>query len=42
VTKGVLLPVDYVIDPAARSRFNIYDYRLKSAEASRVAVRCPA
>ena len=39
--EGVLLPVDYVIDPAARSRFNIYDYRLKSAEASRVAVRCP-
>ena len=30
---GVLLPVDYVIDPAARSRFNIYDYRLKSTEA---------
>ena len=27
--------------PAARSRFNIYDYRLKSAEASRVSVRCP-
>jgi D-alanine-D-alanine ligase len=39
--EGVLLPVDYVIDPAARSRFNIYDYRLKSTEASRVAVRCP-
>jgi len=30
--EGVLLPVDYVIEPAARSRFNIYDYRLKSAE----------
>jgi D-alanine-D-alanine ligase len=39
--EGVLLPVDYVIDPQARSRFNIYDYRLKSTEASRVAVRCP-
>jgi len=39
--EGVLLPVDYVIEPAARSRFNIYDYRLKSAEAGRVAVRCP-
>jgi D-alanine-D-alanine ligase len=26
--EGVLLPVDYVIDPGARSRFNIYDYRL--------------
>jgi D-alanine-D-alanine ligase len=39
--EGVLIPVDYVIDPSARSRFNIYDYRLKSTEASRVAVRCP-
>jgi D-alanine-D-alanine ligase len=39
--EGVLLPVDYVIDPGARSRFNIYDYRLKSTESSRVAVRCP-
>jgi len=39
--EGVLLPVDYVIDAAARSRFNIYDYRLKTAEAGRVAVRCP-
>ena len=39
--EGVLLPVDYVIDPGARSRFNIYDYRLKSTESSRVSVRCP-
>jgi D-alanine-D-alanine ligase len=39
--EGVLLPVDYVVDPGARSRFNIYDYRLKSTEASRVEVRCP-
>jgi D-alanine-D-alanine ligase len=39
--EGVLIPVDYVIDPSARSRFNIYDYRLKSTEANRVAVRCP-
>ena len=38
---GVLLPVDYVVDPNARSKFNIYDYRLKSSEASRVQVRCP-
>ncbi len=38
---GVLLPVDYLVDPNARSRFNIYDYRLKSTEASRVQVRCP-
>jgi D-alanine-D-alanine ligase len=39
--EGVLMPVDYVIEPSARTRFNIYDYRLKSAEASRVSVRCP-
>jgi D-alanine-D-alanine ligase len=39
--EGVLMPVDYVIDPSARSRFNIYDYRLKSTDASRVSVRCP-
>jgi D-alanine-D-alanine ligase len=38
---GVLLPVDYLVDPTARSRYNIYDYRLKSAEATRVQVRCP-
>jgi D-alanine-D-alanine ligase len=39
--EGVLMPVDYVIEPSARSRFNIYDYRLKSSEANRVSVRCP-
>jgi D-alanine-D-alanine ligase len=39
--EGVLTPVDYVIDPSARTRFNIYDYRLKSADAGRVSVRCP-
>jgi D-alanine-D-alanine ligase len=39
--EGVLMPVDYVIDPSARTRFNIYDYRLKSADAGRVSVRCP-
>jgi D-alanine-D-alanine ligase len=38
---GVLLPVDYLVDPPARSRFNLYDYRLKSSESSRVQVRCP-
>jgi D-alanine-D-alanine ligase len=38
---GVLLPVDYVVDPSAKSRFNLYDYRLKSAEANKVQVRCP-
>jgi D-alanine-D-alanine ligase len=39
--EGVLLPVDYLVDPVARSRFNIYDYRLKSTESSKVQVRCP-
>jgi D-alanine-D-alanine ligase len=39
--EGVLLPVDYMVDPTARSRFNLYDYRLKSADASKVSVRCP-
>ena len=39
--EGVLTPVDYVIDPSVRSRFNIYDYRLKSTDANRVSVRCP-
>jgi D-alanine-D-alanine ligase len=39
--EGVLTPVDYVIEPSARTRFNIYDYRLKSTDASRVSVRCP-
>jgi D-alanine-D-alanine ligase len=40
--EGVLMPVEYVIDPAARSKFNIYDYRLKNTVPDKVAVRCPA
>ena len=40
--EGVLQPVEYVIDPAARSKYNIYDYRLKNRDASKVDVRCPA
>jgi D-alanine-D-alanine ligase len=39
--EGVLLPVDYLVDPAAKSRFNLYDYRLKSAQSNMVSVRCP-
>jgi D-alanine-D-alanine ligase len=39
--EGVLLPVDYLVEPTARSRFNLYDYRLKSAESNKVQVRCP-
>ncbi len=40
--EGVLAPVEYVIDPGARSKFNIYDYRLKNQEPGKVQVRCPA
>src|SRR5262249_45266497 len=39
---GVLQPVEYVVEAQARSKFNIYDYRLKNLEPSRVNVRCPA
>jgi D-alanine-D-alanine ligase len=39
--EGVLMPVDYVIDASARTRFNIYDYRLKTTDASHVTARCP-
>lgn len=39
---GVLAPVEYVIADGARSKFNIYDYRLKNVDSGRVAVRCPA
>ena len=40
--EGILAPVEYVIEAAARSKYNIYDYRLKNTESNRVAVRCPA
>jgi D-alanine-D-alanine ligase len=39
--EGVLLPVGYIVDPGVRSRFNLYDYRLKSSDSSHVQVRCP-
>jgi D-alanine-D-alanine ligase len=39
---GVLAPAEYAIDPAARNRYNIYDYRLKNIDPSKVQVRCPA
>jgi len=39
---GVMSPVEYVIADGARSKYNIYDYRLKNVEAGRVNVRCPA
>jgi D-alanine-D-alanine ligase len=39
---GVLSPVDYLVDPQARNRYNIYDFRLKNVDPSKVQVRCPA
>jgi len=39
---GVLNPVEYVVSDGARSKYNIYDYRLKNTDANRVGVRCPA
>ena len=39
---GVLAPVEYVIEQASRSKYNIYDYRLKNTEPGKVQVRCPA
>ena len=39
---GVLEPVDLVVEASARSRHNLYDFRLKVREPSRVKFRCPA
>jgi D-alanine-D-alanine ligase len=39
---GVLGPVEYVIDSSAQNRYNIYDYKLKNVDPSKVSVRCPA
>jgi D-alanine-D-alanine ligase len=41
---GVLTPVEYVIDPsvAAKRRYAIYDYDLKTKSEASVSVRCPA
>src|SRR3954454_12244947 len=39
---GVITPVEYVIEAGAKSKYNIYDYRLKNTESQRVNVRCPA
>ena len=42
IDHGILAPVEYVVDPSARSRYNIYDYRLKNVDPSKVQTRCPA
>src|SRR4051812_48359472 len=33
---GVMAPVEYVIAEGARSKYNIYDYRLKNTDSARV------
>jgi D-alanine-D-alanine ligase len=40
--EGVLTPVEYLIAPEARSKYNLYDYRLKNQLYDKVNVRCPA
>jgi len=39
---GLLAPVEHMVEPSARGRFNIYDYRLKNLEPGSVLLRCPA
>jgi D-alanine-D-alanine ligase len=39
---GILSPVEYVVDPSYRRRYDMYDYRLKNELAELVSVRCPA
>ncbi|MBT8492375.1 MAG: D-alanine--D-alanine ligase, partial [Deltaproteobacteria bacterium] len=39
---GLLPPVEHMVEPSARGRFNIYDYRLKNLEPGSVLLRCPA
>lgn len=39
---GVLSAVSYYVEPSARSRYNLYDYRLKNRESDRVRACCPA
>jgi D-alanine-D-alanine ligase len=39
---GLLMPVEYLLDPDAQNPFNIYDFRLKNLEPGGVHLRCPA
>jgi len=39
---GLLTPVELLMEPAADRPFNIYDYRLKNLDPSKVQYRCPA
>ncbi|MEW5849001.1 MAG: ATP-grasp domain-containing protein [Myxococcota bacterium] len=39
---GVLEPVEFVVDPSYKRKYNLYDFRLKNELAKLVSVRCPA
>ena len=39
---GLLAPVEVLLDPSAERPYNVYDYRLKSVDPSKVQYRCPA
>ena len=42
VHEGILSPVEFIVSPTGRSKYNLLDYRLKNLEPGRVSVRCPA
>ncbi len=39
---GLLTPVELLLEPTAERPFNIFDYRLKHLDPSKVQYRCPA
>ncbi|MCX5748497.1 MAG: ATP-grasp domain-containing protein [Proteobacteria bacterium] len=39
---GLLMPVEVLLEPTAERPFNIFDYRLKNLDPSKVQYRCPA
>jgi D-alanine-D-alanine ligase len=41
-SEGVLSPVELWVDPPARSKYNLLDYRLKSRSPDKIKSRCPA
>lgn len=41
-SEGVLAPVEYVINPSVRSKYNLLDYQLKNREPNQIKLRCPA
>lgn len=40
--EGTLLPVEYVIEPRLRTKYNLLDFQLKNRKADKVKLRCPA